>query len=92
MRNTSTTSIMPVRYRRGKEGFYGPPYALLQGGLRPGPPVGVVGDNVADEDEEKRLYPVMRRGMVAWAGGGLGPDFFIALGDHPEWGRGHVVW
>lgn len=72
------------------EGFYGPPYALLQGGLRPGPPAGAVPDNVADA-ANKRRYPVMRRGMVAWAGGGLGPDFFIALGDHPEWGTGHVV-
>ena len=58
----------------------GPPYALLQGGLRPGPPAGALEDNAADAAAERR-YPVMRRGMVAWAGGGLGPDFFIALGE-----------
>ena len=34
----------------------------------------------------------MRRGMVAWAGGASGPAFFIALADHPEWGRGHTVF
>jgi hypothetical protein len=32
----------PVPDGWAKEGFYGPPYALLQGGLRPGPPVGRV--------------------------------------------------
>ena len=35
---------------------------------------------------------MIRRGMVAWAGGGGGPDFFIALAKHPEWGNGHTVW
>ena len=30
--------------------------------------------------------------MVAWAGGASGPAFFIALADHPEWGRGHTVF
>lgn len=34
----------------------------------------------------------MRRGMVAWAGGASGPAFFVALADHPEWGRGHTVF
>jgi cyclophilin family peptidyl-prolyl cis-trans isomerase len=23
---------------------------------------------------------------------GEGPDFFIALNGHPEWGNGHTVW
>ena len=23
---------------------------------------------------------------------GTGPDFFIALKEHPEWGNGHTVW
>lgn len=79
----------PVPDGWAEDGYYGPPYALLQGGLRPGPPAQAVEDNKADD---VRNYPVMRRGMVAWAGGALGPDFFIALGDHPEWGNGHVVW
>jgi len=30
--------------------------------------------------------------MVAWAGGGGGPHFFLALTDHPEWGHGHTVF
>ena len=30
--------------------------------------------------------------MVAWAGGASGPAFFVALADHPEWGRGHTVF
>jgi len=30
--------------------------------------------------------------MCAWAGGGSGPDFFVALAHHPEWGTGHTVW
>ena len=30
--------------------------------------------------------------MIAWAGGGGGPDAFIALANHPEWGHGHTVW
>eukprot|EP00966_Prymnesium_polylepis_P282088 6518539-Prymnesium_polylepis.1 len=30
--------------------------------------------------------------MVAWAGGGGGPELFIALAEHPEWGTGHTVW
>lgn len=23
---------------------------------------------------------------------GEGPDFFVAVGPHPEWGRAHTVW
>jgi hypothetical protein len=34
--------------------------------------------------------PLLKRGMLAWAGGG-GPHFFIALADHPEWGNDHIV-
>jgi hypothetical protein len=29
---------------------------------------------------------------TVWRALGLGPDFFIALGDHPEWGTGHIVF
>lgn len=69
-------------------GRWGPPYALLQGSLRPSgtrhaPPAADVGPG---------CKPVIRRGMVAWAGGRGGPDFFIALAQHPEWGNGHTVW
>jgi len=37
------------------------------------------------------VHPSIKRGMVAWAGGGGGPHFFIALADHPEWGHAHTV-
>lgn len=38
--------------------------------------------------------PVMTKGMVAWAGGQLGPDFFIDSYDQPGvwWGTQHTVW
>ncbi|EOD05977.1 hypothetical protein EMIHUDRAFT_219713 [Emiliania huxleyi CCMP1516] len=72
----------PDTYEGGR---WGPPYALVQGGLSARgaaePP------RVPREDN-----PVVRRGMAAWAGGGSGPAFFIALADHPEWGRGHTVF
>mmetsp|Transcript_64757 Transcript_64757/g.204469 ORF Transcript_64757/g.204469 Transcript_64757/m.204469 type:complete len:155 (+) Transcript_64757:636-1100(+) len=69
----------------GEGGFFGPPYALLQGGIRPLP--GSVPVNTVTEG-----HPPVRRGSVAWAGGAAGPDFFIATADHPEWGTGHTVW
>jgi hypothetical protein len=71
----------PDHYHGGR---WGPPYALLQGGLsaRGAPP-----PKAPREDN-----PVVRRGMAAWAGGACGPAFFIALADHPEWGRGHTVF
>mmetsp|Transcript_17183 Transcript_17183/g.32829 ORF Transcript_17183/g.32829 Transcript_17183/m.32829 type:complete len:227 (-) Transcript_17183:372-1052(-) len=38
--------------------------------------------------------PVMVPGMVGWAGGGAGPDFFIYAGDGPatHWNNDHTVW
>ena len=71
-------------------GRWGPPYSLLQGSLVP---KGVrVPPSSAAGDQGQGARPVIRRGMVAWAGGGGGPDFFIALANHPEWGNGHAVW
>ena len=69
-------------------GRWGPPYSLLQGSLRPS------GSRVrpASADAVPGAKPVIRRGMVAWAGGSGGPDFFVALAQHPEWGNGHTVW
>ena len=69
-------------------GRWGPPYALLQGSLRPRR----TRTRPASPDSGQGAKPVIRRGMVAWAGGGGGPDFFIALAQHPEWGNGHTVW
>lgn len=43
-------------------------------------------------DTSSRAQPIIRRGMIAWAGGGGGSDAFIALAHHPEWGHGHTVW
>lgn len=38
--------------------------------------------------------PVMTKGMVGWAGGGEGPDFFINTFDKPVdwWENQHTVW
>ena len=69
-------------------GRWGPPYALLQGSLRPRASI----VRPAAPDSAQGAKPVIRRGMVAWAGGGGGPDFFVALAQHPEWGNGHTVW
>ena len=71
----------PDSYEGGR---WGPPYALLQGGLSAR---GAPTPSAPREDS-----PVVRRGMVAWAGGASGPAFFVALADHPEWGRGHTVF
>jgi hypothetical protein len=36
----------------------------------------------------------MTKGMVGWAGGGTGQDFFIESYDEPTdwWGQQHTVW
>ena len=38
--------------------------------------------------------PIMTKGMVGWAGGGGGPDFFINTSEKPVdwWERQHTVW
>ena len=38
--------------------------------------------------------PTMTKGMVGWAGGGTGPDFFINVFNDPVdwWGQQHTVW
>ena len=58
----------------------GPPYALVQGRL----------DGTHRSDLPRESAPKVRRGDACLIGGG--PDFFIAVGDHPEWGHGHTVW
>ena len=69
-------------------GRWGPPYALLQGSFMP--------DNAhlkpGAADHTAPARPVIQRGMLAWAAGQGGPDFFIALAQHPEWGNGHTVF
>ena len=58
----------------------GPPYALVQGRL----------DGTHRSDLPRESAPKVRRGHACLIGGG--PDFFIAVGGHPEWGNGHTVW
>lgn len=38
--------------------------------------------------------PIMTKGMVGWAGGDVGPDFFIDSYERPAkfWGNQHTVW
>lgn len=75
-------------------GRWGPPYALMQGSFMP-----VKADDLLTKlpvkppaELAQKARPLIRRGMIAWAGGGGGADGFIALAEHPEWGHGHTVW
>ena len=60
----------------------GPPYALLQGTL--------IADGILFKDLPREAAPVVQRGFVCLIG--AGPDFFISLAHHPEWGHGHTVF
>eukprot|EP00201_Polytomella_parva_P019288 CAMPEP_0175056702 /NCGR_PEP_ID=MMETSP0052_2-20121109/10830_1 /TAXON_ID=51329 ORGANISM="Polytomella parva, Strain SAG 63-3" /NCGR_SAMPLE_ID=MMETSP0052_2 /ASSEMBLY_ACC=CAM_ASM_000194 /LENGTH=136 /DNA_ID=CAMNT_0016321783 /DNA_START=263 /DNA_END=673 /DNA_ORIENTATION=- len=71
----------PIPKGWGKDGFYGPPYALLQGSLAD------VAKVPLNENPTKR--PV-QQGDIAFI-----PDcreFFIATADHSEWGVSHIVF
>lgn len=61
-------------------GYPGPPYALAQGTL-----LGEGFQPIPKEDT-----PIVTRGMVCMIE--QGPNFFIALGPHPEWELGHSVF
>jgi hypothetical protein len=58
----------------------GPPYALVQGSLA-SPEFSPI---------EREGAPLVQRGDACLIG--TGPDFFVALHGHPEWGNGHTVW
>ena len=60
-------------------GRWGPPYALLQGTFG-----GFEATNLsaAAADTNAEARPVLKRGDVAWAGGGGGNHFFVALAAH----------
>lgn len=60
----------------------GPPYALLQGTLYT--------EGILYKDIPREAAPVVQRGHVCLIG--AGPDFFISLAHHPEWGHGHTVF
>lgn len=61
----------------------GPPYALIQGKLAGG----VSGTR---SDLPREGSPVVERGYAALIG--TGPDFFIAVKHHHEWGNAHTIW
>jgi cyclophilin family peptidyl-prolyl cis-trans isomerase len=69
-------------------GSEGPPYGLLQGSLAA---EGVISLMKAPKSKLVER-PELQVGSVAWAGGGLGPDFFVSLVAHPEWKHDHFVW
>mmetsp|Transcript_43106 Transcript_43106/g.87153 ORF Transcript_43106/g.87153 Transcript_43106/m.87153 type:complete len:319 (-) Transcript_43106:231-1187(-) len=71
-------------------GRWGPPYALLQGAFAPNGPKAVLHPPKADQGP--LAHPLLTRGAIAWAGGGAGSHFFIALADHPEWSHSHTVF
>ncbi|KAG1671801.1 hypothetical protein FOA52_000178 [Chlamydomonas sp. UWO 241] len=69
----------PAPENFGRDGFYGPPYALLQGSLA----------DMADTPPFEGS-PEVKRGDVC-----LIPnckEFFIATSGHEEWGHAHSVW
>ncbi|KXZ52527.1 hypothetical protein GPECTOR_9g571 [Gonium pectorale] len=65
----------------GINGFYGPPYGLLQGGM---PGLGRSGGV-----ENPTLRPV-KRGTAGFIGEGA--DYFIGTVDHSEWGGAFTVF
>lgn len=60
----------------------GPPYALVQGTLQT--------DGLPYKPIPREAAPVVKRGYVCLVG--EGPDFFISLADHTEWGNAHTVF
>jgi len=58
----------------------GPPYALIQGSFA----------SAAFVPIEREAAPLVERGDACLIG--TGPDFFLAVGPHPEWGAGHTVF
>ena len=49
------------------------------------------GARIPPQDSPREDDGLVMRGTVAWAGGGSGPDFFVAMAKHPEWGHDHTV-
>ncbi|KAL4199662.1 hypothetical protein AMTRI_Chr03g52320 [Amborella trichopoda] len=60
----------------------GPPFALIQGTLE--------AQGVTFKGIPAEACPSIRRGSVAWIGSG--PDFFISLANHEEWGSVYTVF
>ena len=55
---------------------------MLQGSL--------FADGILYKDIPREAAPVVQRGHVCLIASG--PDFFISLAHHPEWGHGHTVF
>ncbi|GFR44364.1 hypothetical protein Agub_g5585, partial [Astrephomene gubernaculifera] len=71
----------PVPMDWGQAGFYGPPYALLQGSLA---------DLAREPPFENSAKLPVKKGHVCMIPGCK--EFFIATADHPEWGASHTIW
>uniref|UniRef100_A0A383VB71 Uncharacterized protein n=1 Tax=Tetradesmus obliquus TaxID=3088 RepID=A0A383VB71_TETOB len=69
----------PVPQSWGRDSFYGPPYALLQGSL-------------ADMAHQPPFEgsPAVKKGDACIIPNTR--EFFIATADHGEWGDSHTVW
>lgn len=67
---------------------------LKKDGITPNEVLGSCPNNVIVEKGEKCHGPEMTRGMVGWAAGEGGPDFFIDNYKRPAdwWGHEHTVW
>jgi len=64
-------------------------------GICPNDEAAAIENDCPDWDKECACHgPVMSRGMVGWAGGATGPDFFFNLYLDPvsAWGTQHTVW
>ena len=60
----------------------GPPYAIIQGTL--------LTEGLPFKPIAREAALSVKRGHVCLVG--EGPDFFISLADHPEWGNVHTVF
>ena len=69
----------PAPTNFGKDNFYGPPYALLQGSMAN------MGELPPFEGS-----PLVAKGSVCIIPGSK--EFFIATAAHEEWGHSHSVW
>ncbi|ESQ55728.1 hypothetical protein EUTSA_v10025645mg [Eutrema salsugineum] len=66
----------------GDHAPYGPPYAMIQGILKP------EGNMFSPIPTEH--CPTISHGSVAWVGSG--PEFFISLANHHEWKQSYTVF
>eukprot|EP00198_Chlamydomonas_reinhardtii_P003458 XP_001692794.1 peptidyl-prolyl cis-transisomerase, cyclophilin type [Chlamydomonas reinhardtii] len=70
----------PVPMEWGNNGFFGPPYALLQGSLA----------DLARQPPFENKGTTVQKGHICMIPNCK--EFFIATADHSEWGQSHTVW